>query len=120
MTAFVGAASDLVDVPVPEVVKVVVLAVRNLEMAPLVVIVDFVLVIVDSVVDIADSATVIVDSKTVAINFVVVVVDFDLTLDVVDSLVVIDCMARHPRSKNDQINLIMQEFTLQMIILNRR
>ena len=46
----------------------------------------------------------IVDFMTVGIDGVVVVVDF--LFDIVDSLV--DCMARHPRSKNEQINLIMQ------------
>ena len=115
MIAFVGTASDLVDGVVPEVVKDVVVVFMNLEIAP-VVVADFVVVIVDSVVDIADSATVIVDSMTVVINCVVVVVDFDFALDVVDSMVVVDCMARHPRSKNEQINLIMQEFTLVQMI----
>ena len=32
-------------------------------------------------------------------------------LGVVDFMFDADCMTRHPRSKNEQINLIMQEFT---------
>ena len=101
--AFVDAASDLVDDVVPEVVKVVVAVVMNLEIAPVVVL-DFVIVIVDFVVDIVDSVTVVIDC-------VVVVVDF--LFNIVDSMVEADCMAKHPRSKNKQINLIMEEFTLQ-------
>ena len=86
MIAFVRAASNLVDCVVPEVVKVV--------------------IIVDSVIDKVDSA---IDSMTVVIDCVVVVVDF--VFDIVDSMFDADCMTRHPRSKNEQINLIMQEFT---------
>ena len=86
MIAFVRAASNLVDCVVPEVVKVV--------------------IIVDSVIDKVDSA---IDSMTVVIDCVVVVVDF--VFDKVDSMFDADCMTRHPRSKNEQINLIMQEFT---------
>ena len=63
-------------------------------------------VVGDFVVLIVDSAIVVVDSMTVVIDCVVVLADF--VLDIVDSLV--DTMARHPRSKNEQINLIMQEF----------
>ena len=109
MIAFVGAASDLVDDVFPEVVKVAVVVVMNLKIAP-VVVVDFVVVIVDSVVDIVDSATVVIDC-------VVGVVDF--VFGVVDSMIVANCMVRHPRSKNEQINLIMLEFTLQMISYRR-
>ena len=86
MIAFDRAASNLVDCVVPEVVKVV--------------------IIVDSVIDKVDSA---IDSMTVVIDCVVVVVDF--VFDIVDSMFDADCMTRHPRSKNEQINLIMQEFT---------
>ena len=68
--------------------------------------VDFVIVIVDSVVDIVDSATVLIDC-------VVGVVDF--VFDVVDSMIVANCMVRHPRSKNEQINLIMLEFTITLL-----
>ena len=89
MIAFVRAASNLVDCVVPEVVKVV--------------------IIVDSVIDKVDSAIVVIDSMTVVIDCVVVVVDF--VFDIVDSMFDADCMTRHPRSKNEQINLIMQEFT---------
>ena len=46
---------------------------------------------------------VVVDS---IIDCVVVAVDFGL--DIVDSMLDLDCMTRHPRSKNEQINLIMQ------------
>ena len=67
---------------------------------------DFVVLIVDSAIVVVDSAIVVVDSMTVVIDCVVVLADF--VLDIVDSLV--DTMARHPRSKNEQINLIMQEF----------
>ena len=48
---------------------------------------------------------------TVVIDCVDVVVDFVVLI--VDSVIDVDCMARHPRSKNEQINLIMHEFTLQ-------
>ena len=85
MIAFVRAASNLVDCVVPEVVKVV--------------------IIVDSVIDKVDSAIVVIDSMTVVIDCVVVVVDF--VFDIVDSMFDADCMTRHPRSKNEQINLIM-------------
>ena len=111
MIAFVGAASDLVDDVFPEVVEVAVVVVMNLKIAP-VVVVGFVVVIVDSVVDIVDSATVVIDC-------VVGVVDFDFVFGVVDSMIVANCMVRHPRSKNEQINLIMLEFTLQMISYRR-
>ena len=63
-------------------------------------------VVGDFVVLIVDSAIVVVDSMTVVIDCVVVVVDF--LFDIVDSMLDLDCMARHPRSKNEQINLIMQ------------
>ena len=61
------------------------------------------LVVGDFVVLIVDSAIVVVDS---IIDCVVVAVDFGL--DIVDSMLDLDCMTRHPRSKNEQINLIMQ------------
>ena len=110
MIAFVSAASNLVDGVVPEVVKVVIVVTMNLEFN-FVVVGDFVVLIVDSVIDIVDSAIVVVDSMTVVIDCVVVVVDF--LFNIVDSMVEADCMAKHPRSKNKQINLIMEEFTLQ-------
>ena len=104
MIAFVSAASNLVDGVVPEVVKVVIVVIiMNLEINPV--------VVVDSVIDMVDSAIVVVDSMTVVIDCVVVVVDF--ALDIVDSMVDANCMAKNPRSKNEQITLIMQEFTLQ-------
>ena len=105
-------ASNLVDGVVTEVVKVVIVVIMNLEINP-VVVGDSVVLIVDSEIDIVDSAFVVVDSMTVVIDCVGVVVDF--VFDIVDSLVDADCMARHPRSKNEQINLIMQEFTLKSI-----
>ena len=67
---------------------------------------DFVVLIVDSAIVVVDFTIVVVDSMTVVIDFVVVVVDF--VLNIVDSMLDLDCMARHPRSKNEQINLIMQ------------
>ena len=85
MFVFAGASSNFVDVMNPVVVG------------------DLVVLIVGSVIDTVDSAIVVVDSMTVFIDCVVVVVDF--LFDIVDSLV--DCMARHPRSKNEQINLII-------------
>ena len=57
-------------------------------------------------VDIVDSVTAIADC--------VIDVD-DVVLDIVD---VADSMARHTRSKNEQINLIMLEFAL--FFSNRR
>ena len=101
-------ASNLVDGVVTEVVKVVIVVIMNLEINP-VVVGDSVVLIVDSVIDKVDSAIVVIDSMTVVIDCVVVVVDF--VVDIVDSMFDADCMTRHPRSKNEQINLIMQEFT---------
>ena len=69
------------------------------------VVVDFVVVIVNSVVDIVDSATVVIDCVVGVVDF-----DFVFVFDVVDSMIVANCMVRHPRSKNEQINLIMLEF----------
>ena len=111
MIGFVGAASDLVDGVAPKAVKVVVFVVMSPEIVS-VVVVDFVVLMVDSVVVIVDFVVLIVDSVVVIVESVIVVIDcvvvvVDFVFDVVDSMAVVDCIARHPRSKNEQINLIM-------------